>query len=92
MTVVDGSFGEILTTCEKIRWTVAHGEKTLRPEYRDVGLVTMHKSARVEYQPLGVLGALVSWNYPFHNLYGQIISAIFAGNGIVVKVSEYATW
>eukprot|EP00048_Salpingoeca_helianthica_P022188 m.16885 g.16885 ORF g.16885 m.16885 type:complete len:600 (-) comp6996_c0_seq1:1932-3731(-) len=91
-TMVDGAFGEILTTCEKIRWTVDHGEAALQPEYRSVGLVTMHKSARVEYQPLGVLAAIVSWNYPFHNLYGQIISAIFSGNAIVVKVSEFATW
>ena len=90
--MVDGSFGEILTTCEKLRWTIDHGEEALKPEYRKVGAVTMHKSARVEYQPLGVIGAIVSWNYPFHNLYGQVISAIFAGNGLVVKVSEYATW
>ena len=34
--VVDGSFGEILTTCEKLRWTLADGEETLRPEYRCV--------------------------------------------------------
>ena len=87
--MVDGAFGEILTTCEKIRWVVEKGEQALQPEYRDVGPLTMHKTARVEYQPLGVLAALVSWNYPFHNLYGQIISAIFAGNAIVVKVSEY---
>lgn len=91
-TMVDGAFGEILTTCEKLRWTIDHGEQALQPEYRQVGMVTLHKAARVEYQPLGVLGAIVSWNYPFHNLYGQIISAIFAGNAIVVKVSEYATW
>eukprot|EP00047_Mylnosiga_fluctuans_P005047 m.238080 g.238080 ORF g.238080 m.238080 type:complete len:605 (+) comp13244_c0_seq1:33-1847(+) len=91
-TMVDGAFGEILTTCEKIRWVVEHGEAALKPEYRDVGPLTVHKTARVEYQPLGVLAALVSWNYPFHNLLGQIISAIFAGNAIVVKVSEYVTW
>lgn len=90
--MVDGAFGEILTTCEKIRWVVERGEQALQPEYRDVGPLTIHKTARVEYQPLGVLAALVSWNYPFHNLYGQVISAIFAGNAIVVKVSEYATW
>ena len=35
---------------------------------------------------MGVLSALVSWNYPFHNLYGQVISAIYSGNAIVVKV------
>lgn len=31
-------------------------------------------------------------NYPFHNMFGQIISALFAGNALVIKVSEHATW
>ena len=52
----------------------------------------LHKYARVEYQPLGVLGAIIPWNYPFHNMFGQVISALFSGNAIVLKVSEHACW
>ena len=52
----------------------------------------LHKHARVEYVPLGVLGAIIPWNYPFHNMFGQVISALFAGNAIVLKVSEHACW
>ncbi|EDQ87590.1 uncharacterized protein MONBRDRAFT_33244 [Monosiga brevicollis MX1] len=91
-TLVDGAFGEVLVTCEKISWTLQHGEQALRTEYRKTGMIMSHKTARVEYIPLGVMGAIIPWNYPFHNLFGQIISAIFAGNAIVVKASEYATW
>lgn len=90
--MVDGSFGEVLTTCEKIQWTLTHGEDVLKPEYRSVGAIMIHKHARVEYVPLGVLGAIIPWNYPFHNMLGQIISAIFSGNAIVLKVSEHACW
>jgi aldehyde dehydrogenase (NAD+) len=91
-TMVDGSLGEVLTTCEKIKWTLSEGEQSLAPEYRSVGVLTAHKTARVEYQPMGVLGAIIPWNYPFHNMFGQIISAIFAGNALVLKVSEHSTW
>ena len=42
-TMVDGAFGEVLTTCEKIMWTINYGEAALRPEYRSVGMLTMHK-------------------------------------------------
>nr|KAJ0217305.1 hypothetical protein LSAT_V11C300112890 [Lactuca sativa] len=42
--------------------------------------------------PLGVVGAIVSWNYPFHNLFNPILAVVFSGNGIVVKVSEHASW
>ncbi|RPA84511.1 aldehyde dehydrogenase-like protein [Ascobolus immersus RN42] len=92
-TMVDASLGEILVTAEKIKWTVGYGEKALSPEAREVSWPLMaYKKAEVRYEPLGVLGACVSWNYPFHNLLGPIISAIFSGNGIVVKGSELTAW
>ena len=91
-TMVDGAFGEILTTCEKLVWTIENGEAALAPEYRRVGAIMLHKTARVEYVPFGVLGAIIPWNYPFHNMFGQLISALFSGNAIVIKVSEYSSW
>ena len=91
-TMVDGSFGEILTTLEKLRWTAANGEDVLAEEVRDVGLITMHKRAAVNYVPFGVIGAIVSWNYPFHNIFGPMISALFAGNAFVGKVSEFSSF
>ncbi|KAK7195455.1 aldehyde dehydrogenase [Novymonas esmeraldas] len=91
-TMMDGTLGEMLTTFEKLRWTAAHGEDVLREEVRDVGLMTIHKRASVRYVPFGVIGAIVSWNYPFHNIYGPMISALFAGNAFVGKVSEYSSY
>jgi acyl-CoA reductase-like NAD-dependent aldehyde dehydrogenase len=91
-TMVDAQLGEILVTVEKIRWTLLHGEKALRPSSRPTNLLMSYKRNTVRYEPLGIVSALVSWNYPFHNLLGPIISAIFAGNGIVVKVSEQTAW
>ncbi|CAM1501747.1 Fc.00g037310.m01.CDS01 [Cosmosporella sp. VM-42] len=91
-TMVDAQLGEILVTVEKIQWTLSHGEKALRPSRRPTNLLMMYKRNTVYYEPLGVIAALVSWNYPFHNMIGPIISALFAGNGIVVKVSEQTAW
>ncbi|GBC03455.1 hypothetical protein RclHR1_05130007 [Rhizophagus clarus] len=91
-TLVDGKFGEILSTCEKIRWTINHGEKALATEYRESSPIYAYKSAKIEYHPLGVVAALVSWNYPFHNTFGPIISSLFIGNGILIKSSEQVAW
>lgn len=33
-TMIDASLGEIMTTCEKLTWLLAEGEKWLKPEYR----------------------------------------------------------
>lgn len=91
-TMVDAQLGEILVSAEKISWTLKHGEKALRPSSRPTNLLMSYKRNTVHYEPLGVVAALVSWNYPFHNLIGPIISALFSGNGIVVKVSEQTAW
>ncbi len=34
---------------------------------------------------------LFQWNYPFQNVVGAVVAALMAGNGCVVKVSEYAS-
>lgn len=91
-TMMDGALGEMLTTLEKLRWTAENGEEVLQEEVRDVGLITFHKRASVAYTPFGVIGAIVSWNYPFHNIFGPMISALFAGNAFVGKVSEYSSY
>ncbi|KAI1077050.1 ALDH-like protein [Whalleya microplaca] len=91
-TMVDAQLGEIMVTVEKLQWTIKHGEKALRPSKRPTNLLMAYKKNTVHYEPLGVVAALVSWNYPFHNLMGPIISSIFSGNGIVVKVSEQTCW
>lgn len=52
----------------------------------------MYKKNMVTYEPLGVIAACVSWNYPLHNFIGPVISGLFAGNAVVVKPSEQTAW
>ena len=40
----------------------------------------------MEFHPLGVIGAIVSWNYPFHNIFNPMLAAVFSGNSVVIKV------
>ncbi|OJJ04779.1 hypothetical protein ASPVEDRAFT_137105 [Aspergillus versicolor CBS 583.65] len=91
-TKVDATFGETLVTAEKLKWTIDHGEKALIPDSRPTNFLMMYKKNQVIYEPLGVVSACVSWNYPFHNFISPVISAIFAGNGVVVKPSEQTAW
>lgn len=91
-TRIDATLGEILVTTEKLKWTIDHGEKALATERRPTNFLMMYKKNVVRYEPLGVVSACVSWNYPFHNLISPVISALFAGNAIVVKPSEQTAW
>ncbi|NUP05894.1 MAG: aldehyde dehydrogenase family protein [Polyangiaceae bacterium] len=90
-TMVDASLGEIFPVCEKIRYVLENGERDLAPEPRGSGFL-MHKKAWVEYPPLGVCGVIAPWNFPFHNIYCPLVPALFAGNAVVVKVSEHTSW
>lgn len=94
-TKLDASMGEIMVTLEKLNWIIANGERALKPSMRPGPsnfLIGLMKSAEVRYEPLGVVSAFISWNYPFHNLMGPIIAALFTGNAIVVKCSEQVIW
>ena len=50
------------------------------------------KSAYVEREPYGVVGAIMPWNYPFIMVMDLLSPALFAGNALVVKPSEYTPW
>lgn len=83
--------GDVWPVCEKLRWTLRHAEKHLRPERVSSGLL-VHKRARIEFHPLGVIGAIIPWNYPFQNVMNPLIPAIAAGNAFVAKPSEWVAW
>lgn len=57
--LVDAAFGEVMVTLEKIEWLCSEGEAWLRPERRSAGRMMFYKSCRVEYHPVGVVGAIV---------------------------------
>eukprot|EP01089_Gocevia_fonbrunei_P015616 TRINITY_DN4611_c0_g1_i1.p1 TRINITY_DN4611_c0_g1~~TRINITY_DN4611_c0_g1_i1.p1 ORF type:complete len:641 (+),score=133.06 TRINITY_DN4611_c0_g1_i1:57-1979(+) len=90
-TSMEAEYGEILTSCVKIKYLMDEGPIVLAPEHRSPPLWVVTKKAWVEYNALGVIGIIVPWNYPFHNVVSAVAAALFAGNAAVVKVSEYAT-
>lgn len=51
------------TTCSKMDWLIDNGEYHLRPEKRRNNTLLLYKRAEVHYEPLGVVAAIVSWNY-----------------------------
>jgi acyl-CoA reductase-like NAD-dependent aldehyde dehydrogenase len=52
-----------LTTCSKMEWLMNHGESALRDETRHSNFMLFYKKSQVIYEPLGVVAAIVSWNY-----------------------------
>ncbi|MEE3119891.1 MAG: aldehyde dehydrogenase family protein, partial [Pseudomonadota bacterium] len=65
------------------KWMKASKRKSMFP----LGL--LGASTRVEYQPLGCVGNVVPWNFPFNLCFGPMGSIFAAGNRTIVKPSEY---
>lgn len=72
---------------------IKHAKAGLRDWMRDkkVGtpLSMMGSTSWVRYEPKGVCLIIAPWNYPFQLAIGPLISAIAAGNTVIIKPSEH---
>src|ERR1051325_2997199 len=48
----------------------------------------MGRSSYVVYKPLGVVGIISPWNFPWATPLDEVVMALMAGNAVVVKPSE----
>ncbi|WP_194756417.1 coniferyl aldehyde dehydrogenase [Aliidiomarina indica] len=80
---------ELLPSLEGIKYAKKRIKRWMRPSRRAVGLAFQPAKARVEYQPLGVVGIIVPWNYPLYLAIGPLVAALAAGNRVMIKMSEY---
>ena len=46
------------------------------------------RTARIEHRPLGVVAAIVPWNFPIFQMVAKVAPALAAGNTVVVKPAE----
>lgn len=79
---------ELLPSLLGIRDARKHLKRWMKPSPRRVGLAFQPASAKVVYQPLGVIGVIVPWNYPLFLAIGPLIGAMAAGNRVMLKLSE----
>lgn len=78
---------EMVATVELIDHYARHGARILAPEKVSPGTLA-HKRAYRTFEPLGVVGVISPWNYPFTLTMTPVVSALFAGNTVVLKPSE----
>ncbi|MDG9922515.1 MULTISPECIES: coniferyl aldehyde dehydrogenase [unclassified Pseudomonas] len=79
---------EIMPSLHGIDYASKRLGKWMKPSRRHVGVAFQPASARVVYQPLGVVGVIVPWNYPLYLAFGPLIGALAAGNRVMIKMSE----
>ena len=84
-------FADVATTGKFIRLTRRGVRRWMKPERRSVEFLfaLFGASARVEYQPLGVVGILSPWNIPVNLTLTPLAGVLAAGNRALVKPSEH---
>ncbi len=77
---------ELLPTIDALHWVAKAGPKILADEkVRMTQAFTLTKSAHFSYEPIGVVGVIAPWNYPWSIPFGEVAIALMAGNGVVLK-------
>lgn len=79
---------ELMPSLHGIHYASRHLKKWMKPSRRKVGVAFQPASAKVVYQPLGVVGVIVPWNYPLYLAVGPMVGALAAGNRVMLKLSE----
>jgi aldehyde dehydrogenase (NAD+) len=80
---------ELLPVVDEIHAATHHLRNWMRPKRVMPTLATLCTSARVTYQSKGRCLIIGPWNYPVATLIGPLVSAIAAGNTVILKPSEF---
>ncbi len=81
--------GELMPITQDIKYTCKKLGKWMKPSKRNPGAQLQPAKALVHYQPLGVIGIMVPWNYPVQLAVLPMVGALAAGNRVMVKMSEF---
>jgi len=87
-TEVEGS--EIIPILDELRHAIGHLDRWMKPRRVGATLLTLGNSAWVQQQPRGRCLVIAPWNYPLNLSLCPLISAIAAGNTVILKPSEMA--
>ena len=84
---------EIAPVLDLMQHFARNTERLLAPRRIDIGLYgLLGRYSKIVYKPLGVVGIIPAWNYPFSIPLGEAAMALMAGNTVVLKPSELTSF
>jgi coniferyl-aldehyde dehydrogenase len=81
---------DLLAVDEAIKYARRHLAGWMRPQRIATGLMYRPGYNRLLAQPLGVVGVVAPWNYPYQLSMLPAVAALAAGNRVMIKPSELA--
>ncbi len=78
-----------MTVLHEIDLVRSRLRRWMRPQRRAVDWLFLPARAEIRYQALGVVGVIAPWNYPVNLALIPLVSALAAGNHVMLKPSEF---
>ncbi|MFO1518669.1 MAG: aldehyde dehydrogenase family protein [bacterium] len=87
--LVEALSSDILPICDLLAYFAKNTEKLLKPEKIPIGLMgVLGRKSKLYYQPLGLVGIVSPWNFPFSIPTGGTAMALMAGNCVLLKPAD----
>jgi coniferyl-aldehyde dehydrogenase len=78
-----GVAGRAASAVEQLDTWMAEDERHVEPAFYGTA------RAGIRFQPKGVVGNIVPWNFPFDLSVGPLVEMLAAGNRVIIKPSDY---
>ncbi len=78
-----GVAGRAASAVEQLDTWMAEDERHVEPAFYGTA------RAGIRFQPKGVIGNIVPWNFPFDLSVGPLVEMLAAGNRVIIKPSDY---
>jgi succinate-semialdehyde dehydrogenase/glutarate-semialdehyde dehydrogenase len=92
-TRVDALATEVLPATMAVEYYSRKAKRFLKTRYICPGnILLLNKFSKIVKIPYGVVGVISPWNYPFSIPFSEVLTALLAGNAVVVKTASETQW
>lgn len=81
---------EIYFVYSEIDFAIKHLSNWVKPRRARPTVASLFAKNRIIYEPKGTCLIIAPWNYPFQLTMSPLVSALAAGNTVIIKPSEYS--
>lgn len=85
---VETELAEIWVVIKEINFAMRHLRGWMRPKHVPTPITFLGSSSAIYYEAKGTSLIISPWNFPFNLSFAPLVSAIAAGNPVVLKPSE----
>lgn len=88
---MQSAFTDVASSIAPLKHARKHVKRWMKSSRRSANfpMNLLRAKARVEYQPLGVVGIVSPWNFPVQLTFGPLADILAAGNRALIKPSEF---